>query len=247
MAKRIYQSNRFNKAAQQQSTNVERPIEEGEETLVDIASVRDQASGFFARYQKPILGVVVGLAVVFGGWYAYKNLYIGPRQKRAVEQMYQAEQQFERDSFASALTNPGGGFSGFLDIISSYGGTPASNMAKYYAGICYLNMGQFDNAVKYLDDYSAAGDIAPIMKNGALGDSYSELNKFDEALKYYKKAVSAGDHELLTSYYLKKVAMLSEKQGDLAGAKLAYKDLKEKYPRSPDGRDAEKYLERVSK
>ena len=250
MAKRIFQTNRFNKVAQQQqdtqNMNQENAIEEGEETLVDIAQVRNQASSFFEHYQKPILGVLIGAAVIFGAWYAYKNLYVGPRQKRAVEQMYQAEQQFEKDSFALALTNPGGGFSGFLDIISSYSGTPAANMAKYYAGVSYLNLGQFENATKYLGEFSASGDVAPIMKNGALGDAYSELNKMDEAMGYYKKAVSSGDHELLTAYYLKKVAMLSEKSGDFAGAKEAYQTLKEKYSRSPDGRDADKFLERIS-
>jgi hypothetical protein len=52
--------------------------------------------------------------------------------------MMLAQQQFEKDSFQLALTNPGGGYSGFLDIIDSYSGTKTANLAKYYAGICYL-------------------------------------------------------------------------------------------------------------
>ena len=40
--------------------------------------------------------------------------------------------------------------SGFAKIISKYSGTKAANLAKFYAGSCYLKLGDFNNAVKYL-------------------------------------------------------------------------------------------------
>ncbi len=217
-----------------------------EETLVDIVEVRDQAQSFVDRNQNIVLGGLLVIVLIIGGIFAYSNFYQQPWQQEAMEQMYQAQVQFQRDSFALALTNPGGGYLGFLDIIDSYGSTDAGNLANYYAGISYLNLGQFEAAIDFLNDFDPAGDITPIMKYGALGDAYSELNDLENALDYYEDAVSAGDNDMLTPYYLKKVGMLHEKNGSFAQAKAAYERIKEEYPSSPVGQDIEKFIIRVS-
>ncbi|GJM32268.1 MAG: hypothetical protein DHS20C18_12690 [Saprospiraceae bacterium] len=217
-----------------------------DETLVDIVEVRDQAQDFFEDNQKLIMGALAAIVILVGGWFVYKNFYQAPKEREAIEQMFQAQLQFERDSFALALTNPGGAYSGFLDIASTYGGTTAGNLANYYAGISYLNLGKFDAAIEYLKDYSPAGEITPVMKNGALGDAYSESGDFATALSYYDKAANASDNELLSAYYLKKLGMLHEKQGDFSKAKAAYQKVKDNFPKSPYAADIEKYLIRVS-
>lgn len=217
-----------------------------DETLVDIVEVRDQAQGFMEQNQNLVFGGLLALVLIVGGLFAYNNFYKAPRQVEATEQMYQAQIQFERDSFARALTNPGGGYPGFLDIIDSYGGTAAGNLAHYYTGIAYLNLGQYEAAIDYLEDYNPDGTITPIMKYGALGDAYAELNDFDQAMSYYERAADAGENEMLTPYYLKKVGMLHERQGNFSRALQAYEEIKEKYPNSPDGRDIDKFIVRVS-
>ncbi len=218
-------------------------VKKADETLVDIVEVKEQAEDFFEQYRTIILGGITLLVVVVGGWFAYTNLYKEPRQKEAVEQMFQAQVQFEKDSFSLALTNPGGG-KGFLEVIEGYKGTPAANLALYYAGISYLNLGQYDAAIDYLKDFSPAGEVLPAMKSGALGDAYSEKGDFGAAMSYYKKA-AGGENELLTPYYLKKIGLLHEKNGELEAAKKAYERIKADYPNSPDGRDIEKYIIRV--
>ena len=109
--------------------------------------------------------------------------------------MRQAQFQFERDSFALALTNPGGGYSGFLDIIDNYGGTKAANLAHYYAGISYLNLGQYDVAIEYLNDFKAKDEILPITKYGAIAAAYVNYRILDQAISYYKKAINAGNND----------------------------------------------------
>ncbi|MDX1939544.1 MAG: tetratricopeptide repeat protein [Saprospiraceae bacterium] len=219
---------------------------EKDEVLIDVVEVREGAQDFFEKYRNFILGGVGLLVLAVAGLFAYNQFYLKPKQTEAVEQMFQAQVQFERDSFALALTNPGGGYSGFLDIIDNYKGTPAANTANYYAGISYLRIGQYEAAASYLKDFNAKGEVMPIMKNGALGDVYSELNDLDQAMSYYKKAVSAGDNEALTPYYLKKVAMLHEKNGNAAEALESYQTIKNKYPNSPDARDIDKYIARTT-
>lgn len=217
-----------------------------EETLVDIVEVRDTAGDFFEHNQKLIIGIVVAAIVIVGGWMAFKNLYQRPKQAEAVEQMYKAQEQFERDSFALALTNPGGGYSGFLDIIDNYKGTPAANMALYYAGISYLNLGKFDAAIDYLNDYNPAGEVTPVMKHGALGDAYSEKLDMANAEKSYKKAISVSNNDFLTAYYLKKLGMFQESQGKFAEALAAYERIKKEFPKSPYATDIDKFIIRTS-
>ncbi|MEY3367439.1 MAG: hypothetical protein RI973_594 [Bacteroidota bacterium] len=213
-----------------------------DDVLIDLTEVTGQAEDFFQKYQKQIMIVAGTLVAVLGGYLGYTYLYKLPKQKEAVEQMAQAEWQFQRDSFNLALVNPGGGFPGFADIVKKYGGTDAANAALYYAGVSCLNMGQYDAAISYLEDYSASGKMLPIMKNGALGDAWSEKGDLEKALSYYDKAASNGDNEILTPYYLKKLAMLSEKQGNKEQALDAWKKIQEAYPTSPEMKDAEKHI-----
>jgi tetratricopeptide (TPR) repeat protein len=217
-----------------------------DETLVDIVEVRDQAQSFVDSNQNLVLGGLLVLVLAIGGIFAYNNFVKKPRQQEAMQQMYQAQIQFERDSFALALTKPGGGYPGFLDIADNYGGTKAGNLAKYYAGISYLNLGQFEAAIDFLKDYDPDEEITPIMKYGAMGDAYSELNDLDSALDYYRRAVGAGDNDVLTPYYLKKLGMLHEKNGEFADAKEAYERIKMEYPESQVAQDIDKYIIRVT-
>ncbi|MBX2815251.1 MAG: tetratricopeptide repeat protein [Saprospiraceae bacterium] len=215
---------------------------EQEETILDIVEAKEQAQGFLEENQNIVLGVVAGILLIVGGIFAYKYFYKMPREAEAGEQIYQAELQFERDSFELALLNPGGGYLGFLDIIDTYGGTDVANLANYYAGICYLNLGKFEAAQSYLEDFSPSGRISPIMKFGALGDALSEQGRLEQAASAYRKAANAGSNEFLTPYYLKKLGLLYEDQGEYQDAIKVYEEIKSKYANSIDGRTIDKYI-----
>lgn len=212
-----------------------------EDVLVDLSEVGGQAGLWYERNQKAILGAAIGLVLLVVGYYVYDNYKAG-QQREALVQMAEAEYQFERDSFALALADPGGGYPGFGGIVKQYGGTDAGNAALYYAGVSCLNRGDFDAAISYLEDFDAEGDLMPIMKPGIIGDAWCEKGELEKGLGFYKKAVDAGDNNLLTPYFLKKVAMLSEKLGNTDSARKAWEQLKKDYPDSGEARDADKYL-----
>jgi tetratricopeptide (TPR) repeat protein len=215
------------------------------ETLVDLVEARDQAQDFFERNQNYILGGLAAIVVVIGGVFFYNNLYIKPKQKEALGQMWKAEEQFFKDSFALALTNPGGGYPGFVDFEKQFSGVRSNNAANYYAGISYLNTGQYEAAISYLKDVKAKGNILPAMKNGALGDAYSELGNYDQALSYYRKAAADKKNEAITPVYLLRLGMLNEKLGKYGDARKAYERLKNEFPQALVAKDAEKYLVRI--
>jgi tetratricopeptide (TPR) repeat protein len=214
-----------------------------EDTLIDISEVGNSTQQFFDKYKTFLLGLGIGLVAVFAGSYAYKNFVQIPGKEKAVAAIYKAEQMVEKDSFASALTNPGGGFAGLEDVIKKHGGN--ANVAKYYAAIANMKLGKFDEAIKDMDGFSAAGSIAPTMKAGVLGDCYSEKKEFAKALSYYKQAADAGNVDDLKAYYLKKHGLLSLVQNDAAGALASFKAIKEKFPMSNEARDIDKYIVRA--
>ena len=216
-----------------------------EETLVDLMEARESAQDFFEKNQKIILGGIAAIVLIAGGLFGYNNLYKAPRQQQAMEAMYRAQVQFERDSFALALENPGGGNEGFLDIIDNYGGTEAANLAQFYAGVSWLHLGQYEAAIEHLKKFSPAGEVTPALKNGALGDAYSQLNDMGNAESFYAKAAGAAETDFMAAYYYKKLGMLHESQGNKEKALASYKTVKEKYPDSPSGIDIEKYIVRV--
>lgn len=215
-----------------------------EEVLIDVAEVTHDAQHWFEVYKKPLMYGAIALVAIIGGTLAWRSYQAG-NQVKAVQAMWKAEQMFERDSFAVALNNPGGGYEGFLGIISKYGRTPAGNMAHYYAGVSYLQLGKFDDAIKHLEDFSPSGTVSPTMKYGALADAYSEKQDFKKALKYYKEAASSGSVEDMKALYLKRFALLSEKEGNFSDAASAYTEIKEKYPTSVEGRDIDKFITRA--
>ena len=96
-----------------------------------------------------IIGAIVAIVVLFK---AYQNFYLLPLEKEAQTDIYMAELYFQKDSFNLALDGDGQ-YAGFLDIADDYGSTNVGKLANYYAGICYLHLGEYENAIEYLEDF----------------------------------------------------------------------------------------------
>lgn len=205
-----------------------------------------QIEGFFKKNQKQVLTVIGALVVIIGGWYAYQNFIVAPKETEAQEAIWKAESYFRKDSLKLAL-NGDKNSRGFLSIINNYGGTKAGNLAKYYAGCCYLRTGDFNSAIKYLSDFSTSAKPVQMMAYGALGDAYSELNKNDEAVSNYKKAASTfTDDKNTSAEYLFRAALKLETLGKTSEAVELYKQIKNDFPQTQRGYEADKYINRLN-
>ncbi len=205
-----------------------------------------KAKNIFEKYAKPVAILVAAVIVVVGGWYSYKTFIVAPNEEKASLSMYKAEEYFRMDSSKLAL-NGDGVHKGFIYIINNFGGTKAGNLAKYYAGICYLKTGDFNNAVKYLEGFSTSAKQIQMMAYGTLADAYSELGKKEDAIKKYQEAATTfTNDEVNSSEYLFRAAALSEINGNTQQAVELYKKLKSQFPNTQHGRDADKYIHRLS-
>ena len=197
------------------------------------------------RYGKAGSYVLLAIVVIVAGFIAYRNLVSEPNEKKATEAMFRAEQYYRLDSARLAL-NGDNINAGFLKIIARYGGTKAANLASFYAGSCYLKMGDYNNAIKYLKDFSTPVQQLQERDYGLLGDAYSELNRKEEAAEQYKKAGTYYEKdELLSPEYLFRSGYLYESMGKNSDAIAMYRIIKDKYPTSQRGADIDKYLARL--
>jgi tetratricopeptide (TPR) repeat protein len=217
---------------------------EKDEVIVDVEQVYSKTEDFINENQNVIIGVVGAIIAVVVAFYAYNRVYLEPLEEEAHGQMFMAEQYFQKDSFDLAL-NGDGNYLGFIDIADEYGNTSAGNLAHYYAGICYLRNGQFEEAIEELDTYDGSGDILGAVAQGAIGDAYMELEDIDEALNYYEKAADASENNFTSPIYLQKAGFAAEKAGKFDKAIDYYTQVKEKYPTTNEGRNAEKYIARA--
>jgi tetratricopeptide (TPR) repeat protein len=134
---------------------------------------------------------------------------------------------------------------GFEQIADEYSVTKTGNLANYYAGICYLRTGKFEQAIECLGKYSGDDEtIAPIAI-GAIGDCNLELNKVDEAIKYYSKAADKSHNDFTTPYYLKKAAFANELKANYAGALENYERIQKEFPKSTEAQEADKDIAKV--
>jgi len=228
---------------------------EKSETIVDIEEVYDKTEHFIEEHKKQIgiiTGIIVFLVVAYISWHKF---YITPREKEAQSFMFTAELSFAKDSFKLALDGAGirkdalehipGNFLGFLDIADEYSHTKSANLAKYYAGICYLHLGEYENAIKKLEDFTSDDYMVSSIARGAIGDAYMELGNNDKALKYYLKAAENSKNNFTTPVYLMKAGLAYEDAGKYKDAVEVYEKIRDEYAETMEGRDVPKYIARA--
>src|SRR5687767_9553309 len=204
-----------------------------------------RAKDFWTRYQKPVMTAGIIIILLAGGWLVYQKFFKNPKEEKAWDAMFKAEEYYRMDSLQKAL-NGDGLNSGFLKVIDKYSGTDAGNMARYYAGVCLVQTGDFARAVTHLKKFKTRAKQVQARAYKLLGDAYSEQGKNDEAISNYKKAANHFPEDQMNSAEaLFFAAGLSEKAGKKQEAIELYKELKEKFPQTRHGFEADKYLARL--
>ncbi|MBO4568178.1 MAG: tetratricopeptide repeat protein [Bacteroidales bacterium] len=209
-------------------------VKKDEERLEQIESTLGKSEMFIEEHRKTILIVVAAIIVVVLAIFGIKKFVMEPREEAASKAMFQAEQLFRNDDFATAL-NGDGNFYGFIEVINEYGGTKSGNLAKCYAGLCYLNMGEFENAIKYLKDFNGKDQFMKPLAMGAMGDAYMELDNVAEAAACYEKAAKDTKNITTSPMFLMKAGYAYEMVENYKKALEMYNIINDEYPTSTEG------------
>jgi len=217
-------------------------------TLDESASKTEE---WVAANQKYIFIVIGLVAVVVLGYLGYNKFIAEPKQEAAMNDMYHAQTMFneavlgtqkEKDSLFSLALNGSEGKFGLLDIITEYKGTPASNMSNYYAGMAYLQMKDYKNAIAFLSDYSSDDEATAPIAKGGIGDAFVQLNQLEDALGYYEEAAKMRSNEFTTPMYLYKAGTIALELGQAEKALKHFNTIKEEYPKSTEATTVDVFI-----
>tara|TARA_B100001778_G_C18547541_1_gene611393 strand:- start:590 stop:1270 length:681 start_codon:yes stop_codon:yes gene_type:complete len=210
----------------------------------EVGEAISKTEQFIENNQQKIIkvtGIIFAAIILVIG---IKNFYLKPLENEAQSEMFMAELYFQKDSFNLAL-NGDGEYLGFLDISNDFSLTKSGNLANYYAGLCFLHLADYENAINYLKDFSSNDIIISSLALGCIGDAYVELGDNEKALKYYKNAVNNSDNQFTSPRYLFKQAIIYESQQEYSKALKIYNLIKDEYKNSNEANGIEKYISRA--
>lgn len=204
------------------------------------------SEAFLIKYKNVLLGAVAALVIVVCGYLGYKHFISEPKEAKASEALFRGEQYFGAENYELALNGDSLGYAGFLKIADEFSGTAAGNLANAYSGICYAQLGKYEDAVKYLDKFNGKDQLVAPAILGTIGNCYAQMGQLDKAAATLIKAANRANSLSLSPIYLIQAGQIFEKQGKNAEAVEAYKQVKNKYANSYQAMDIDKYIERAS-
>ncbi len=222
----------------------EKKTDQGEKNIVAVEEALSRSEQFIERNQNILIGTVAVIVLLIAGYIGYTRFILEPREREASAEMFMAEKFFEQDSLRLALEGDGIHL-GFLDIISEFRMTKSANLARYYAGISLLNLGEYEEAIDHLKKFRRRDQLVGAMALGAIGDAYLQLEETDNALRYYKRAADHNPNPLTTPTFLMKAGMVYETKGQNDQAVEMYKRIRDEFPNSSEGRNAERFISRA--
>ena len=213
-----------------------------EDKNTEMGNVITRSEEFIQKNQKTLIIAVVAVLVVILAIFGLRRWYFQPREDRAASEMFAAEQWFAQGDFQRALDGDDT-FRGFIAVADSYKGTKAGNLARYYAGVCNLQLGNFDEASRWLKKYNGKDTftrpLAEIMK----GDAAIELGNTKEAVDHYLKAAKMEQNFVTAPTALFKAGMGYIMLEDNQKALDCFNQIKQNYPESTEWSEIDKYIE----
>lgn len=219
-------------------------VKQTDKNLEGIEQALTRSEQFIEDNQKTLTyvlgGLIVVLLIIIGG----NRYYLKPLNEEAAADMYYAERFFEMDSFNLAL-NGYGTYPGFLNVIDDYGISKSAKISKYYAGVCYHQLGDYEAAVNLLNKFKTDDLLVGAAKYSTLGDAYVEMGDMSKAISAYKSGIEKYENNFSTPIILKKLGLVYEELGQLDDALETYKVIESTYPGTSEGKEIKKYIGRV--
>lgn len=220
-------------------------------TLDETASKSEQ---WIIKNQKVIFGTLIAIVVLILGYLAYQKYLQEPKEKEAADELAFPKAYFEdaktnsvaTDSLYTLAIEGADGKYGFVDIADEYSGTKAGNLANYYAGISFLKLKNYEEAIKHLESFSSSDELLGPVAKGAIGDAFADINQYDDALDYYLKAANLQDNNFSTPLFLFKAGNTAMDLEKYSKALDAFKRIKKDYPNSTEAKNIDIYINKAT-
>lgn len=219
------------------------------EVFNSLDTTANKVGTWFTLNQSKIFYAIGGLALLAVGYLGYQNFIVEPKEEEAANEMFQAQQFYDQalngqasDSLFNLALKGGEGKMGFLSITEKYSGTNAANLAHYYAGTAYLNMGKNKEAITHLEQFNSKDMFLKAMSLGAIGDAFADLNQPQDAFEFYKKASEHTPNDFSTPRYAFKAGLMALEIGKKEEALKLFTLIKDNYKGSIEATNIDVYL-----
>ena len=198
---------------------------------------------FYEKNKKAILWGIGGLLAIIIIALLIHQFYITPRNNRANESIFPAEQAFIDGNYDKALNGDGTNM-GFLAIVDEFKNTKAGNLACLYAAKCYAATEKYQEAIDMLNKFDGCGDAMISPAATALkGNCYAELGENEKAADLLVKAAKDADNNTISPTCLLQAGQIYIALGQKDKALECFNQIKSKYQQSSVYYEIDKYIE----
>jgi len=220
-------------------------------TLDETASRSEQ---WIIKNRKVIFGVLGAVVVVILGYLAYQKYVQVPKEKEAANELAFPKVYFEdamtnsvaADSLFTLALEGADGKYGFIDVAEKYSGTKAGNLATYYAGISFLRIKKYQEAIESLEKFSSNDELLGPVAKGAIGDAFADINQLDDAYDFYMKAANLKDNNFSSPLFLFKAGNTAMDLENYDKALKAFEKIKSNYPTSEEAKNIDIYINKAT-
>lgn len=211
-----------------------------------LVSTYFKATEYFYQNKKYVSWGITGLVVLFIAGVIYFNNR-SANDEKATTALGEILRYYDKGEYQTAINGvPEKNVVGLKDIVDEYGGTHSGDLAKFFLANCYYSLGNYDEALKYFDDFG--GSYSPLRASAVAGvaSCYEAKGDNKRAAEYFERAASKSGDSQSSPEYLRNAARDYALSGKKERAIELLKKLKKEYPTSTYVRDADRMLAEFS-
>jgi tetratricopeptide (TPR) repeat protein len=214
-----------------------------EDTLV---TAYVKATQFYDVNRKNVNLALTGIAALIIGLILYSNNR-AQNNASAEAQFGQVFGLYDQGQYQLAIDGvPERNIPGLKAIVANFGGSDAGQLARFYLGNSYYQLGKNDEALHAFEDFSPPTDLLAVSRLSGIASCYAAMHDYAKAGEYFEKAATKYPDDIACAENLNSAAYNYALAGEKEKAIGLYTKLKKEYASSSFGRDAERYITKLS-